>query len=219
MDITKINVGATQNADDQDSYNGLEGALDGWLKTLKIANLTKTNYRSTIITFVRLLDFHNIYNPSQENIDNYFSLDNKSRQTATRFFTWIKDTHAYNKIRTHTNTKTTQPSTSSVDFENSIYDALSRLLKRWLNKSTYDCNTKASFQRYVNRFIIFLKKRHSFSPTVEDVKAYLKNNWKYIPPSTINENKTAIASFLQFMESLGIPQDHNVYDFLNINQS
>ena len=95
---------------------------------------------------------------------------------------------------------------------------LSKLLRRWSNKSTYDHNTRNSFERYINKFIIFLSERHTLSPTVDDMKTYFQNILIYLPPNIIDDNKATIASFLKVIEGMGIPQDHNVYDFLSSNK-
>ena len=222
---------AYQNTDGQYLYNSLEQALHAWIGQLAINKNSRTKYNSTLLALVKLLDLYGIYNPSQKQIENYcnnyFKPDDHRnirnfKSVSQRFFRWIQGKRIYNEIKPHTSiTKIKPTSTPSMDYMmlgGAINSTLSRLINQCLKNLVYDDNTKDSFGTYIYNFIVFLADIPSLSPTVENMKTYFQNNLKSQPPSTINEYKTAIIGFLKFIEGLGVPQDHKVYDFLNSNQ-
>ena len=213
---------APQNTKDQYLYDNLAQALDSWVKQLDVGGLSKSTYKTKALTFVRLMDLYGIYNPGQKQIEdfanNYFKSDNRRniynfKSATQRFFEWIVNNHIYNKIKsvsTHSmNDKKLAPSINGI---------LVKFLNRWSTISIHDDYKQFSYKNYIFKLITFLTEIQSLSPTVEDMKTYFQNNLRSLAPSIINEHRIAIKGFLKFIESLGVPQNHNVYDYLNSNQ-
>ena len=141
-----------------------------------------------------------------------------------RFLDWVLGNHINDRIVSYKSTaeanSADQTSTNSKNFSsdpknNAIGNELLDLSNKWSKKLTVNPTAKIYYKIYILNFIVYLTKISSFSPTIEDIKTHFKNNSELMSPSTFDECKDAIKSFLQFMESKGIVQDHTVYEFLD----
>ena len=94
----------------------------------------------------------------------------------------------------------------------------SDLFNTWSETLNADPITGIVYKVHILKFIPYLTQISSFSPTIEDIKTYFKNNPELLSPGTFDGCKAAIKNFLQFMESKGIVQDHTVYEFLDSNE-
>ena len=161
-----------------------------------------------------------------------------------KFFKWVNDNTIYNKIKSPTSIPASIPkdiptpipkeTSKSVDeivsaaktqmlLENlmkrlkssTIEDVFPKIEGLWAKTLKNDKYTNMYYKIYVENFAIFLERIQSMSPTLDDIRNYMQAYPEVQSPHVINEFKSAIKSFLKFIERLGIPQHPEVYKFLN----
>lgn len=226
-------VPTQQNAYNHYQYNNLEEVLDFWLNTLGVNKKTRIIYRSRLIHFIKQLDSEGIHKISPAIIDNYCSQKFNDNQYGTlklfksvlnRFIKWISANHAYDKIRPYQ-----QPEVSPIEqpvevkrrkpkidpATQFINKALSDAFNEWSKTLKNDVNTNAIYKTQTLHFMMFLLQIKKLSPTPGDIQEYIQSCLENPATNDIELCKITIKSFLQFLEDMAIPQDHEVYKFLD----
>ena len=210
----------------QYKYESLEEAFMDWINSLNVKITTKKHYRLILINFIRILDSKGIYHYDEVEISDYCNCRMKnydyrtirdSKSAAKRFFNWVKRLRIYNKIRPHDsidenllkNNTQQQPQSEAQVSAQLISKSLSKIFNEWSKSLQNDSNTNASYKAQILDFILFLTAIKTLQPTKQNIINFFKGKLK------LRGYKQIIKSFLQFMEQMGIPQDPEVYDFLD----
>ncbi len=226
-------VPVQQNADNWYKYNSLEEAMNFWLTTLSVNSNTKSIYRDSLINFIKELDSEGIRKPSPIIIYNYCSENFSDDQCLTlahfksvlkRFLKWMSSDHTCNKINSHQ--KEAAPIKQPVDSAKNckpkldpaaqfINKTLSNAFNEWSKTLKSDVNTNAICKTQTLHFMMFLLQIKKLSPTLSDIQKYIQSCLENSATNDIETFKIAIKGFLHFLEDMAIPQDHEVYKFLD----
>ena len=225
---------ATRNADNGYQYNNLEEALDFWLSTLSVNHKTKIVYRSRLIKFIRMLDEEGIRKPNFTIIEKYCSKafdDNKTislglfEANLKRFLKWMSNNDVYKKIRSFQASAKVVPVHQErpkpkidpkIQF---ISKALSDAFNEWSKALKNDINTNSIYKTQVLNFMMFLIQLKTLSPTLSNIQNYFHNSEEIQGLNASNNCKKVIKSFLEFLEQMAIPQNPEVYKFLDSNKT
>ena len=224
---------APQETSDQYPYNNLEDALDAWISTLSVNKTTKSVYRSRLIKFVRKLDAEGIRKPDFNTIDNYCSQNFNDYSGSSlhsfnislkRFSKWLSAGNIYKKIKPYQENVTINQSIDQKKVKPQIDPkaqyverVLANLFNVWSKSLKNDFNINTEYKMYVLKFMLFLIQLKTLQPTLADIKVYFHNSTETQGLNVTQKHKMIIKSFLQFMERMNVPQNPEIYKFLDSN--